>query len=204
MKALQPCRTVLLALAGIHLLAISAVSLQSTFGALRAGRTILSPSADVCLQAGENFSGALVGRLLSPKAATRQLTELYLQGAGIERGYGFFAPNVPDNFKVVFEFHYPDGRSEYSLPVVGDAATGLRLVNLLDNVRSLPNAEVRELMLRMLALAAWQDHPEATRVRVVFGRMGLVSLVAFRAGEGPSYEPLIAYDYHFSSNPPQP
>ena len=45
--------------------------------------------------------------------------------AGIETGYGYFAPNVPGGYRLVFELHYPDGRVEYELPSVSSAAAGL-------------------------------------------------------------------------------
>jgi hypothetical protein len=47
---------------------------------------------------------------------------VYLHSAGIEAGYGFFAPNVPPNYKLVFELHYPDGRIDYEIPTVNSAA----------------------------------------------------------------------------------
>src|SRR2546430_4950778 len=40
----------------------------------------------------------------------RNLVTSYLNAAGIEAGYGFFSPNVPSNYKLVFELHY--ARSE--------------------------------------------------------------------------------------------
>jgi len=44
--------------------------------------------------------------------------------AGIEVGYGFFAPNVPNNYKVVFELQYPTITLNRSARV-SDARPGL-------------------------------------------------------------------------------
>ena len=68
-------------------------------------------------------------RCARPAAAAsnpvRQALATYLHIAGIETGYGYFAPNVPGSYKLVFELHYPDGRVEYELPSVSSAAAGV-------------------------------------------------------------------------------
>src|SRR5205807_2362244 len=87
----------------------------------------------------------------------------YLECAGIEAGYGFFAPNVPNSFKLVFELHYSDGRVEYALPSVGGVATGLRLNNLFDYIAQIRYDALRVTMLKMLAYSIWREHPNATR-----------------------------------------
>lgn len=115
--------------------------------------------------------------------------------AGIETGYGFFAPNVADNNKLVFQLSYSDGRTEVVLPTVGSTFTGVRLINLLDRLREIEYPPLREMVVRMMAEAAWRDHPEATSIRAIFGAVHAPTLEAFKRGERASYETLSAYDF---------
>ena len=130
----------------------------------------------------------------------RQILGGYLHTAGIEAGYGFFAPNVPSNYKLVFEIHYRDGRIEYDLPSVSGAATGLRLANLLDNIGNTRYDPLREMMLKMLAYSVWREHSNATMIRAVFGFVNLPTATEFEHGKKESYEFLYAYDFHFPSH----
>ncbi len=75
---------------------------------------------------GEQTAATVLGQRLDQSNWLRNGITVYLHCAGIEAGYGFFAPNVPANYKLVFELRYPDGRTEYNIPRVGSAATGLR------------------------------------------------------------------------------
>ena len=81
---------------------------------------------------------SLSASILAASNPIRQVLATYLHLAGIETGYGYFAPNVPGSYKLVFELHYPDGRVEYELPSVSSAAAGLRLAGLLDKIGRTP------------------------------------------------------------------
>ena len=59
-----------------------------------------------------------LGQDLAASNPAREALATYLHIAGIESGYGYFAPNVPGSYKLVFELHYPDGRVQYELPHV--------------------------------------------------------------------------------------
>ncbi len=120
-----------------------------------------------------------------------------MNGAGIDAGYGFFAPNVPSNYKLVFEVHYSDGKIEYELPHVGGADTGLRIATLLDYVGQTHYDPLRELLLKMLAYSTWQSHPNAVMIRAVFGFVTLPTVNDFQRGQKESYEFLYAYDFRF-------
>ena len=122
---------------------------------------------------------------------------VYLYSAGIEAGYGFFAPNVPANYKLVFELHYPDGRSEYEIPRVSSAATGIRFSGLLDQLAELGYAPLRETMMKILSYSVWQEHPDASMIRAYLGRARLPTPAAFEQGDKGSYELLVAYDFTF-------
>ena len=58
----------------------------------------------------------------------------YFHLAGIDRVYGYFAPNIPGSYKLVFELRYPDGRVDDQQPSVSSKAAGLRLASLLDEI----------------------------------------------------------------------
>jgi hypothetical protein len=125
----------------------------------------------------------------------RQAIVLYSTLGGIESGYAFFAPNVPNSYKLVFELHYPDGRIEYDLPHVSSSAAGLRVGSLLDNIGETQSNELREVMVKMAAYSVWRTHPEATMVRAVFGYALLPTAEEFRQGVRESNEFLYAYDF---------
>lgn len=141
-----------------------------------------------------------MGASAPPANPLRQAVTVYSNVAGIESAYGFFAPNVPNGFKLVFELHYPDGHVIYELPGVGDAATGLRLNNLFEGIAATPFDSVRELLFKMLAYPVWQEHPEVRVIRAVFGSVVSPSLAEFEAGKRESYEVLCAYDFTFPAS----
>src|SRR5207244_5210609 len=147
------------------------------------------------------LSAALGDRLpLSNRA--RQAMALYIQSSGTGFGYGFFAPNVPDCYKLVFELHYPDGRIEYELPHAATAGGGLRLSTLIDNITQNRYDAVRELMVKMMTYAIWREHPDAMTIRAVLGFVHLPTVAQLRQGASDSYQFLYAYEFRFSSPGP--
>jgi hypothetical protein len=139
-----------------------------------------------------------LGEGLETSNPVRQGVALYTHAAGTHLGYSFFAPNVPSSFKVVFEFHSPDGNVEYDLPEIATEATGLRLGNLLDFIGHTHFGGLREAMLRRLAYATWRQHPNATSVRTVFGVITVPSAADYKNGERESYDVLYAYNFQLS------
>jgi hypothetical protein len=129
----------------------------------------------------------------------RQIVSAYLNTTGIEAGYSYFAPNVPDSYKIVFELHYPDGHTEFELPQVSGRATGLRLATLLDVIAETEYEPLRAMMVKMLAYAVWQEHSEAVKARAAFGYVDLPTPAEFRQGKKESYHLLFAYDVDFTS-----
>jgi hypothetical protein len=139
-----------------------------------------------------------LGHDLSPSNPLRQFLWAYLNTAGIDAGYSYFAPNVPDNYKIVFELHYPDGHTEFELPEVSGRATGLRLSTLLDVVAETEYEPLRAMMVKMMAYAVWQEHPEVVKVRAVVGDVDLPTLAEFQKGQRESYRFLFGYDFSFA------
>lgn len=138
---------------------------------------------------------AILGQQLAASNPVRQALATYLHIAGIETGYGYFAPNVPGSYKLVFELHYPDGRVEYELPRVNSAAAGFRVAGLLDEIGRTRYDALREHLVKRLAQSIWREHPEVETIRAVFGSITLPSISGFERGKRESYDFLYGYDF---------
>jgi hypothetical protein len=189
-------KVLLLAAAGLHLALSSIVSLRDTTGIFSQGGNVLPRSLDAKWSAISRAASVPLGQRLSPSNPWREAMAAYLHAGGIEDGYGFFAPNVPSTYKLVFELHYPDGHVEYLLPEVKSRAAGLRLVSLFDYLGRTEYLPLRELVFRVLARSVGTAHPDVTLIRTVFGYVDPLSPEAFQEGEGEAYEFLYAYDFH--------
>jgi hypothetical protein len=183
----------------LHFVLILAVSFQQTLWILVQGYTGLPDWLERYWRKGAEVTTVALGQDLGLDSPLRKALTAYLHGSGMEGGYGFFAPNVPSSYKLVFELHYPEGRVEYDLPHVSGAATGLRLVSLLDRIGRTPDEPLREVMLKMLAYSAWRQHPGAVSVRTVFGYVDVPSALELKEGKRESYNFLYAYDFSFPS-----
>ena len=179
----------------LHFLLIIAFSCRDTLGLVAQGPTIFPPSFKRFSRKAEAAMSAALGQRLAASNPVRQAIATYLHIAGIESGYGYFAPNVPGSYKLVFELHYPDGRVEYELPTVGSAAAGLRVAGLLDQIGRTKYDALREILVKMMTQSMWRDHPDVKKIRAVFGSISLPSVTEFEHGKRESYEFLYAYDF---------
>ena len=185
----------------LHCLLIVSVSCRDTLRVVAAGPAILPISFENFSQkAGAALSAAL-GQKLLPSNPVREALNTYVQLAGIETGYGYFAPNVPGGYALVFELHYLDGRVEYELPSVRSAAAGLRIAGLLDNIGRTPYDALREMLVKTLAQSIWRQHPDVESVRAIVGSIGLPTAREFTEGKRESYEFLYAYDFSLENAP---
>jgi hypothetical protein len=182
----------------LHFSFILLVCLRDTFSVLAESATFFPRSLDRCWRAAEAISSVPLGETLSADNPIRQGIAGYLRAAGIEAGYGYFAPNVPDSYKIVFELRYADGRIDYELPRVGGAATGLRLSSLFDRIAEETYEPLRATFVKMLAYSIWQDHQDAISIRAVVGYVELPAPDEFERGQKESYHALFAYDFDFS------
>ena len=178
------------------------VCLRDTFSIFATTPTVFPAKAKKFWLGGEQVAATLIGQRLDDSNWLRNGITAYLHGSGIEAGYGFFAPNVPANYKLVFELRYPDGRSEYEIPRVSSAATGLRFAGLLDQLAEVSFTPLRETMMKILAYSVWQEHPDANIIRAYFGRARLPTPAEFERGDKGSYDLLFAYDFTFRGRPP--
>ena len=178
-----------------HFLLIVTISCRDTLWLVGHGLTILPPSFRSGAAKAHSVASVLLAQKLSAANPIRRAVLTYLHIAGIDRGYGYFAPNVPGSYKLVFELHYPDGRVDYELPSANSGAAELRLASLLDEIGRTRHDRLREYLVKMLARSTWREHPDAITIRAVFGSRILPTIDEFEHGSRESYEFLYAYDF---------
>jgi len=188
-------RRVYLAGLALQLFLIITVSSRDTFWLLSTSRTVFPERSKNFWQRAEQIASTPLGQGLPRSNPVRQILTGYLHLSGIEIGYGFFAPNIPNNYKLVFELRFPDGRVEYKLPRVSNAASVLRVATLLDMIGRTRSEAFRQTMVKMLADSMWREHADATMIRAIFGSVVLPSVPEFEHGKRESYEFLYAYDF---------
>jgi hypothetical protein len=191
-------RRVYLAGLALQLFLIITVSSRDTFWLLSTSRTVFPERSKNFWQRAEQIASTPLGQGLPRSNPARQILTGYLHLSGIEAGYGFFAPNIPNSYKLVFELRFPDGRVEYRLPRVSNAASVLRIAGLLDMIGRTRSEAFRQTMVKMLADAVWREHADATMIRAIFGSVVLPSAPEFERGKRESYEFLYAYDFSVS------
>jgi hypothetical protein len=191
-------KRVYLAGLALQLFLVITVSSRDTFWLLLKSRTIFPESSRNFWQRAERIASISLGQRLPRSNPVRQILTGYLHLSGIEAGYGFFAPNIPNSYKLVFELRFPDGRVEYKLPRVSNAASVLRVAGLLDQIRRTRSEAFRQTIVKMLADSVWREHADATTIRAIFGSVILPSAPEFEHGKRESYEFLYAYDFSVS------
>ncbi len=181
----------------IHFGLLAAVSGRELLWFVAHGPTIFPSSSRQFLEhSSETLSNAVKSK--SPIAtAVRQYAKTYLHLAGAEVGYGFFAPNVPDSYRLVLELHYSDRRVEYVLPTVRSHAAGLRLAGVLDKIGRNPVEKVRKVMIGLFAYSIWREHPTAISIRAIFASVTLPNVTEYEGGARKSHQVIAAYDFDF-------
>jgi hypothetical protein len=188
----------------IHFFLIATVATREFFWVLSQSRTIFSSSLNQTWRKAEEASSVALLQDPHTPSGLRQATATYLHLAGIESGYGFFAPNITGQCKLVFELHYPDGRTESAVPAVSSDASGLRVATLLDKIGWSKYDALREPIIKMFTQAAWREHRDATMIRAVLGMVVLPTIDEYENGIGSSNEFLYSYEYKFEPAAPKP
>lgn len=189
---------------GIHFLLITAVCFAGLFSLIAEGVTILPSALSPYARKAELIAAWLLGKQASASSLVRRGIATYLHAAGIQAGYTFFAPNIPGSHKLTFELWYEDGRVEYESPHVRGKAAALRLDSLLDRLAESRYEPLREVVAKMLALSVWREHPDAKRIRAVFGSVDTPSITEFEHGKGESFQPIFSYDFSLRGEGKQP
>ena len=178
-----------------HLSLIAAISGREVIWVIAGKLTVIPERFDWFWKVSDRVAATLTGESLPISHPLRQIIDGYEHLAGIDSGYGYFSPSVTDSSQLIFEIHYSDGRIEYDLPSVGSHAAGLRVATLLDKIRLTTDAGLRELMIKMLTYANWHEHPEAIKIRAIFGEIVLPSVASFERGDHERFEVRQTYEF---------
>ncbi|MGE5209162.1 MAG: hypothetical protein ACM3KL_07515 [Alphaproteobacteria bacterium] len=180
---------------GIHFFLVTAVCLAGIFWLVAQGSTILPSVLDAYARKAELVATWCLGKEASASNPIRQSIATYLHAVGIQAGYSFFAPNVPSPHRLTLELFYEDGHVRYESPRVRSKAAALRLESLLDKLPEERYEPIREVVLKMLALSVWREHPDVKRVRATFETVHLPDLTEFEHGKAETLEPLFSFDF---------
>ncbi len=168
------------------------------------GVTILPPGARTFSRKAESISAVPLALHLTESNPVRQTAATYLSFAGIDAGYGYFAPNVPNSYKLVFELHYRDGHTETRTPTENSGALDLRLVSLLDEIGRTQSDAFREYMIKKLAALIWREQPDVVTMRALLSQSVEPTPDDYKQGKRESDALLYAYNFSLVSETPAP
>lgn len=167
----------------LHLLLVALVFAYETAWLAGKQLTILPDVSRHFWNDVDNISGTLIGANGPADNTFRQLLNTYTNIAGIEVGYGYFAPNISATHALVFELSYPDGHLEYEPPLVGSYEGELRLTSLIEQIGRTESDPWRNELIQRLAGSTWQRHPTAVSIRGFFGSVAPPTLGAYKSGK---------------------
>ena len=180
---------------GVHFFLITAVCFAGLASLVAEGATILPSALDASARKVELLAAWLLGKQAAASSPVRRSIATYLHAAGIQSGYTFFAPNIPGYHKLTLELYYQDGRVEYESPQVSGKAAARRLDSLLDRLADNRYEPLREVVVKMLALSVWREHPDVNKIRAVFESVSPPSISDFENRKGESFQPMFTYDF---------
>jgi hypothetical protein len=180
---------------GIHFLFITAVCIAGLFSLIAKSSTILPSACSRYARRIELVAVWVLGKQASASNPLRHAIATYLHAAGIQAGYTFFAPNIPSNHRLTFELFYGDGRIEYESPHVRSKAAALRLDSLLDRLAEQRYEPLREVVVKMLALSVWRQHPDVRKVRAIFASVNVPTITEFEQGKAETSKPMFTFDF---------
>jgi len=125
----------------------------------------------------------------------RSVIATYLDAAGSEVGYSFFAPNIPGYHRLILELYHEDGRVEHDSPHVSGKAAALRLDSLLDRLANPRYEPLREVVVKMLVFSVWQGHSDVKRIRASFETVNQPDIGDFERGKRESFQPMFSFDF---------
>jgi hypothetical protein len=180
---------------GIHFFLVTAVCLAGVLWLIAQRSTILPSAWDESAHKAERVATWCLGKGAAPSNPVRQAIATYLHCAGIQAGYTFFAPNVPSHHRLSLELFYEDGRVGYEAPRVRTRAAALRLDTLFDKLAEERYEPIREVVVKMLALSVWREHPDVKNVRATFGSVHPPDMNEFEQNGTETFQPMFSYDF---------
>jgi hypothetical protein len=167
----------------LHFLLIGLICVHESLWLLGQQLTVAPRSSSRVWRRIDSVSATLLGDNVGSNSFFARAIATYTNAAGIEVGYGYFAPNVPETHAVVFELHYPDGHVDYDTPVLGSQEGELRLTSLVEQIGRTDYEKWRNELMRRLARSIWQRHPTAVSIRCFFGSVTPPTLAVYRSGK---------------------
>ncbi|HEX5490066.1 MAG TPA: hypothetical protein VFX07_02295 [Candidatus Udaeobacter sp.] len=180
---------------GIHFFLVIAVSFAGLFWLIAERSTILPSAWDNYARKAELVASWCLGKEAGASNPVRLTIATYLHAAGIQAGYTFFAPNVPNPHRLTLQLFYQDGRIEYESPRVHGRAAALRLDTLLDRLAEERYEPVREAVVKRLAFSVWREHPEVKKIRATFGSVNPPDMNEFEQGKTEIFQPMFSFDF---------
>jgi hypothetical protein len=179
----------------VHFFLITAVCFAGIFSLIAEGYTVLPSAFDKHARRAELIAAFVLGKEATASSPIRRGIATYLHLAGIQAGYTFFAPNIPGYHRLTLELYYDDGRIEYESPHVSGTAAALRLDSLLDRLADERYEPIREVVVKMLTLSVWRDHPDVKKIRATFEAVSPPGISDFEHGKAESFQPMFSYDF---------
>jgi hypothetical protein len=179
----------------LHFFLVTAVCFAGIFSLIAEGTTILPSGLEKGAHKAELIAAFVLGKQAAATSPVRQGIATYLHAAGIQAGYSFFAPNIPDYHKLRLELYYEDGRVEYESPHLSSRAAALRLDSLLGRLADERYEPLREVVVKMLALSVWRERPEVKKIRATFGAVNQPGISDVEHGEVETFRPMFSYDF---------
>ena len=180
---------------GIHFLLITAVCLAGLFSLIAEGATMLPSALEPYARKAEVAAAWLLAKEAAASSPVRRGVATYLHAAGIQAGYTFFAPNVPDYHRLTLELFYDDGRVEHESPRLRGKAAALRLDSLLDRLAKQSYEPIREPIVKRLAFSVWREHPDVKKIRAVFGSVTPPGIAELERGKTETFQPIFSFDF---------
>ncbi len=189
-------RRVYFAGAALHFALIGLVCLHGIFQLVCENRTLVPAFFANCSETLDCLPSVILGDDLSAKNPYRQVVSTYLSAAGVEVGYGYFAPNIPATHALLMECHYSDGRVDLRDPATSDKAAALRLTTLIEHVGRTDYEPLRTRLIKLLVRSNWGEAPAVGWIRAFFGTVDPPSLADYRAGKmARTFNCLNVYDF---------
>lgn len=183
--------SVLPAAAVVHLALLVGVSARDTLRLIDRGATIFSPSS---AKTSDDSKLSAAGDGVK-RRALQIIVRTYRHVAGIEAGFGFFAPNVPHGFRLRIAITGEDGELARGVLEPHRGETDLRTATLLDTMGRTAPGVIRETMFRLLATSLFEEHPEATALQFAVDVVKVPGAEELRRGAARSYIEAYSYDF---------
>jgi hypothetical protein len=127
-------------------------------------------------------------------ALLQRLARSYLHLAGAQAAYDFYAPDVPDCYRLKFDIHYADGSVDHQMLRAQSKAGALRIATFSANVAMDDYLPLRKVLLKMAASSIWRRHSQVEYICATLER-GSLPAVNDRKLPTISFAPLESYDF---------